>query len=59
VPVLTVIVDTPLGIARSFEIVHDVTREAGLGTSEIVPALAAVEGGVRRGGLRLAAKQRG
>ena len=37
VPVVTVIVDTPEGIARSFAIVDRATRQSGLVTSEIVP----------------------
>jgi PII-like signaling protein len=37
VPVVTVIVDTPEGIARSFAIVDRATRERGLVTSELVP----------------------
>ncbi len=55
VPVLTILVDTPERIAKSFEIVDDVTREAGLVTSEMVPAMASLaEGRRQRGGLRLA-----
>ena len=52
---VTIIVDTPEGIARSFQIVDEVTEQAGLVTSEMVPALAAVaDNRPRRGGLRLA-----
>ena len=40
VPVTTIIVDTPDRIARSFDIVDELTREHGLVTSEMVPALA-------------------
>jgi PII-like signaling protein len=55
VPVVTIIVDTPEGIARSFEIVDELTDEAGLVTSEMVPAVAALTAGeTARGGLRLA-----
>jgi PII-like signaling protein len=54
VPVVTIVVDDPDRIARSFEIVDEVTRERGLVTSEMVPALAAVHGEGRRGALRLA-----
>jgi PII-like signaling protein len=55
VPMVTIIVDTPEGIARSFEIVDEMTAEAGLVTSEMVPAVAALTEGERpRGGLRLA-----
>lgn len=55
VPVVTIIVDTPEGIARSFEIVDELTDEAGLVTSEMVPAVAALSEGERpTGGLRLA-----
>ena len=41
VPVVTVIIDTPNNIAASFDIVDEITREQGLVTSEMVPALAA------------------
>ncbi len=54
VPVVTVVVDTPERIASSFEIVDELTREHGLVTSEMVPAMAAVDGEQRHGGLRLA-----
>ena len=55
VPVVTIIVDTPERIADSFEIVDELTDEAGLVTSEVVPAMASLAGGKRqRGGLRLA-----
>jgi PII-like signaling protein len=55
VPVVTIIVDTPERIADSFEIVDQLTDEAGLVTSEMVPALASLaEGQPQRGGLRLA-----
>jgi PII-like signaling protein len=37
VPLVTVIVDTPEGIARSFAVVDEATRQSGLVTSEIVP----------------------
>ena len=52
---MTIIVDTPERIADSFEIVDELTHEAGLVTSEMVPAMASLAGGRRqRGGLRLA-----
>lgn len=55
VPVVTIIVDTPERIAQSFKIVDELTDEAGLVTSEMVPAMASLSGGTRqRGGLRLA-----
>jgi PII-like signaling protein len=55
VPVVTTIVDTPERIAESFEIVDELTQEAGLVTSEMVPAMASLsEGRRQRGGLRLA-----
>jgi PII-like signaling protein len=55
VPVVTIIVDTPERIADSFEIVDELTHEAGLVTSEMVPAMASLsEGRRQRGGLRLA-----
>jgi PII-like signaling protein len=42
VPVVTVTVDTPQRIARSFAIIDELTAERGLVTSETVPALAAL-----------------
>ena len=55
VPVVTIIVDTPERIADSFKIVDELTDEAGLVTSEMVPAMASLSEGKRqRGGLRLA-----
>ena len=54
VPVVTVIVDTPERIRRWFAIVDELTDEAGLVTSEMVPAFRATGPDLRRGGLRLA-----
>jgi PII-like signaling protein len=54
VPIVTVIVDTPERTREWFTIVDELTDEAGLVTSEIVPAFRAVGPGVERGGLRLA-----
>lgn len=54
VPVVTVIVDEPNAIQRWWQVVDAVTDEAGLVTSEMVPALQAVGPEIRRGGLRLA-----
>jgi PII-like signaling protein len=54
VPVTTIIVDPPDRIARSFEIVDECTREHGLVTSELVPALVYVDGEKRIGGTELA-----
>ncbi|HUA03209.1 MAG TPA: DUF190 domain-containing protein [Solirubrobacteraceae bacterium] len=55
VPVVTIVVDTPERIAESFKIVDELTDEAGLVTSEMVPAVASLSEGERqRGGLRLA-----
>jgi PII-like signaling protein len=54
VPVVTVVVDRADAIERSFQIVDALTRERGLVTSELVPALTAVTEAGRRGGLRLA-----
>jgi PII-like signaling protein len=52
---VTIIIDTPERIARSFEIVDELTDHAGLVTSEMVPAMALLAAGERqRGGLRLA-----
>ena len=54
VPVTTIIVDTPDNIARCFDIVDEATAEHGLVTSEMVPALVAIDGARRRGSTRLA-----
>ena len=54
VPVLTSIVDRPEAIRRWFEIVDECTTEAGLVTSEMVPALHAVAPERHIGGTRLA-----
>lgn len=54
VPVMTVIVDTPESIANSFGIVDEITARHGVVTSEMVPALLAVDGSGRRGGTDLA-----
>jgi PII-like signaling protein len=54
VPVLTVLLDTPANMRRWFAIVDELTRETGLVTSELVPALRAGAAGVQRGGLALA-----
>jgi PII-like signaling protein len=54
VPVLCVIVDTPERIREWFAIVDDITDEAGLVTSELVPAARTTGPELRRGGLRLA-----
>lgn len=54
VPVVTTIVDRPEAIRRLFPLVDDATADGGLVTTEIVPALHAIAGETRRGGLRLA-----
>jgi PII-like signaling protein len=54
VPVTTIIVDRPHLIAQSFEIVDEFTREQGLVTSEMVPALVVVDGQTRTGSTELA-----
>jgi PII-like signaling protein len=54
VPVVTVVIDRAEGIRRSFEIIDACTRERGLVTSEMVPALEAITEDGRHGGLRLA-----
>ena len=47
-------IDTPERIARSFEIIDELTTEHGLVTSEMVPAMTAMSETEQRGGLRLA-----
>lgn len=59
VPTLTVLLDTPANMARWFEIVDEVTRETGLVTSELVPALRAGGPGIEHGGLELAERHSG
>ncbi len=54
VPVLTIAIDTPQRIARSFQIIDELTSEHGLVTSEMVPAMSAIADVERQGGLRLA-----
>ncbi|MBV9803486.1 MAG: DUF190 domain-containing protein [Solirubrobacterales bacterium] len=55
VPVVTILVDTPERISRSFKLVDELTDQAGLVTSEMVPAMASLSDGERQhGGLRLA-----
>jgi PII-like signaling protein len=54
VPVVTIVIDTPERIARSFEIIDELTSEHGLVTSEMVPAMTAMSEAEQRGGLRLA-----
>jgi PII-like signaling protein len=54
VPVLTLVMDTPENTRRWFQIVDEMTRESGLVTSEIVPALRAAGPGIEHGGLELA-----
>ena len=56
-PVLTTIVDRPERIRRWFQIVDEVTDQAGLVTSEMVPAARAVAPPRRFGGLRLARRR--
>jgi PII-like signaling protein len=58
VPVLTTIVDTPDRIRRWFELVDELTDEAGLVTSELVPAFLAVAPEARVGRLKLARLRR-
>jgi PII-like signaling protein len=54
VPVVTTIVDRPERSRRWFEIVDEVTDEAGLVTTELVPAYHALADGGRVGGTQLA-----
>lgn len=53
VPVTTVLVDTASTVAANYGIVDAVTAEHGVVTCELVPALVAVNGDQRRGGLIL------
>ena len=50
---ITVIVDSPDRISRSFDIIDELTGEHGLVTSEMVPAVLSVGDDGEQGGLRL------
>ncbi len=54
VPVTTIVVDTPEAIARSFDIIDEVTTEHGLVTSEMVPAALSLHESRRLGDITLA-----
>jgi PII-like signaling protein len=54
VPVTTIIVDTPESIARSFDIVDEITDRHGLVTSEMVPAALSLDETQRLGDITLA-----
>jgi PII-like signaling protein len=54
VPVVTVVVDSPRNIARSFDVIDDITAEHGLVTCELVPALQDFGTDRPQDGLRLA-----
>lgn len=51
VPVLTIVVDTPESIARSFNVIDEMTAEHGVVTCEMVPAALSIHGSGRRGTL--------
>jgi PII-like signaling protein len=53
-PVVTIIIDTPEWIARSFDIVNELTEDHGMVTSEMVPAVIAIAGPHRDGSTDLA-----
>ncbi len=54
VPVVTIVIDTPDNIAESFDVVDELTRDHGLVTSEMVPALVSDDGDNSRGGPNMA-----
>jgi PII-like signaling protein len=54
VPLTTIIVDTPQSIARSFDIVDELTSRHGLVTSEMVPAALSLDETQRLGDITLA-----
>jgi PII-like signaling protein len=56
VPVVTAAIDTPARTALSFEIIDELTREHGLVTSEMVPAVQSMSETGHEGGLRLASR---
>ena len=49
VPVVTIVIDTPANIAESFDVIDELTRDEGLVTSEMVPALVSDEGDTGQG----------
>ena len=57
VPTITIVIDTPERIRQWFEIVDELTDEAGVITSELLPALRARGEWGEAGGLRLADKR--
>jgi PII-like signaling protein len=58
-PVTVVLIDTPANTRRWFAIVDEATRETGLVTSELVPALRAAGPQIEHGGLELATARHG
>ena len=54
VPVLTIIVDTPANIAECFDVIDELTRDDGLVTSEMVPAVVSDEHDTGEGPPRMA-----
>ncbi len=51
VPVVTIIVDAPASIARSFQVVNELTADHGVVTCEMVPAALSIHAPGRRGNL--------
>ncbi|MFZ1177847.1 MAG: DUF190 domain-containing protein [Mycobacterium sp.] len=49
VPVVTIVIDTPANTAESFDVIDELTRNEGLVTSEMVPALVSDEGDTGQG----------
>ncbi len=54
VPVVTIVIDRPERILRSFQIIDELTSEHGLVTSEMVPAATTMSAAQQLGGTRLA-----
>jgi PII-like signaling protein len=54
VPVTTIIVDTPQSIARSFDVIDELTARHGLVTSEMVPAALSIDESQPLGDITLA-----
>jgi PII-like signaling protein len=54
VPVVTIIIDRPEWIARSFDVVDELTAEHGMVTSEMVPAVVSIDAPRQYGSTRLA-----
>jgi PII-like signaling protein len=58
VPVVTIVIDSPDRIGRTFDVIDELTRDTGLVTGELVPAAVEIQAGSVAGPLRLARTDR-